>query len=190
MRGHVHQGNRSSWTFETTTKRGTLCAVLCATPCARTRFYLDSDRASCFETSGLYWRCQILPPPSSLPRLPPPSSSYQPNPMLQTIRAVNSMALGFRPLPPPSSLLPSTPKTNPLCAALCAPPMRGTRLSIDLDRAPCFETSPPTRKLCASPYARDTIFNGFRSCTLLRNHYKKRDPMRKPLCAGHDFQWI
>ena len=127
---------------------------------------------------------------SSLPPLPPPSSFYQPNPLLQTMRAVNSMALGFRPLPPPSSLLPSTPKTNPLCAALCAPPMRGTRLSIDLDRAPCLETSPPTRKLCASPYARDTIFNGFRSCTLLRNHYKKRDPMRKPLCAGHDFQWI
>ena len=122
----------------------------------------------------------ILPPPSSLPRLPPPSSFYQPNPMLQIIRAVNSMALGFRPLPPPSSLLPSTPKTNPLCAALCAPPMRGTRLSIDLDRAPCLETSPPTRKLCASPYARDTIFNGFRSCTLLRNHHKKMDPMRKP----------
>ena len=78
-------------------------------PCARTRFYLDSDRASCFETSGLYWRCRILPPPSSLPRLPPPSSFYQPNPMLQTIRAVNSMALGFRPLPPPFSLLSLPP---------------------------------------------------------------------------------
>ena len=78
-------------------------------PCARTRFYLDSDRASCFETSGLYWRCRILPPPSSLPRLPPPSSFYQPNPMLQTMRAVNSMALGFRPLPPPFSLLSLPP---------------------------------------------------------------------------------
>ena len=78
-------------------------------PCARTRFYLDSDRAPCFETSGLYWRCRILPPPSSLPRLPPPSSFYQPNPMLQTIRAVNSMALGFRPLPPPFSLLSLPP---------------------------------------------------------------------------------
>ena len=150
---------------------------------------LENAQKVCkFNASGLCWRCQPLPPPSSLPPLPSPSSFYQPNPLLQTVRVVNSMALGFRPLPPPSSLLPSTPKTNPLCAALCVPPMRGTRLSIYLDRAPCLETSPPTRKLCASPYVRDTMFNGFRSCTLLRNQPQKGTYAQAPLCAGHVHQ--
>ena len=51
--------------------------------------------------------------------------------------------------------------------ALCAPPMRGPRSSMDLDPAPCFEINPKKRNLCASPYARNTIFNGFRSGTLL-----------------------
>ena len=168
-------------------------------PCARTRFYLDSDRASCFETSGLYWRCRILPPPSSLPRLPPPSSFYQPNPMLQTMRAVNSMALGFRPLPPPFSLLSLPPP--PSLLLLPAKPYARPYARCEFDGSGlCWRSRPfvpppsvlppsscplpaplslfylkqaPMRSLCRpmrAPYARDTILIEFRSCTLLRNH--------------------
>ena len=76
----------------------------------------------CYD-SQLCWRFRPLLSPSSL--LPPPSSFYQPNPMRAPMRAINSMTLGYVGAPgpslllPPSSLLP--PKTNPLCAALCAP---------------------------------------------------------------------
>ena len=77
--------------------------------------------------------------------LPPPSSFCQPNPMRDPMRAVNLMALDYVGAPglsfllPPSSLLrpapslrlsPSSILNKPLCAAyaaLCAPPMRGTR---------------------------------------------------------------
>ena len=164
-------------------------------PCARTRFYLDSDRASCFETSGLYWRCRILPLPSSLHRLPPPSSFYQPNPMLQTIRAVNSMALGFRPLPPPFSLLSLPPP--PSLLLLPAKPYARPYARCEFDGSGlCWRSRPfvpppsvlppsscplpaplslfhPMRSLCRpmrAPYARDTILIGFRSCILLRSH--------------------
>ena len=84
------------------------------------------DYARCkFDGSGLCWRFRPLAPPPSLL----PSSSC--------------------PLPPPSSTL-----NKPLCAAyaaLCVPPMRGTRFYLDLDRAPCFETILAHRGLCANP---------------------------------------
>ena len=140
----------------------------------------------------------FLPPPSSLLPAPfslllLPAKPYA-RPYARCKFDGSGLCWRSRPLPPPSSVFPSATQNKPPVRApmraLCAPPMRGTHSSIDLDRAPCFETSPPTRKLCASPYARDTIFYGFRSCTLPRNHYKKRDPMRKPLCAGYDCQWI
>ena len=101
--------------------------------------------------------------------LPPPSSFCQPNPMRDPMRAVNLMALDYVGAPglslllPPSSLLrpapslrlsPSSILNKPLCAAyaaLCVPPMRGTRFYLDLDRAPCFETILAHRGLCANP---------------------------------------
>ena len=61
--------------------------------------------------------------------------------------------------------------------------MRGTRFYLDLDRAPCFETILAHRGLCANPM-RGHVHQGNRSWTLLRNHHKKRYPMRTPLCAG------
>ena len=141
----------------------------------------------------------ILPPPSSLPRLPPPSSFYQPNPMLQTMRAVNSMALGFRPLPPPFSLLSLPPP--PSLLLLPAKPYARPYARCEFDGSGlCWRSRPfvpppsvlppsscplpaplslfylkqaPMRSLCRpmrAPYARDTVLLGFRSCILLRSH--------------------
>ena len=76
----------------------------------------------------------------------------------------------------------SVPFFGPLCAAffaLCVPPMRGTRFYLDLDRASCFETILAHRGLCANPM-RGHVHQGNRSWTLLRNHHKKRYPMRAP----------
>ena len=110
-----------------------------------------------------------LPSPSSPFRRPLPSLSSipQPNPMRDPMRAVRLKALGyvgwrFRPLPPPSSLLrrppPSyllrlraKPYARPLCAPYARPPMRGPRISMGLDRAPCFGIRPQNGALCATP---------------------------------------
>ena len=85
----------------------------------------------------------LLPPPSYV--LPPPFSFYQPNPMRDPMRAINSMTLGYVGAPGPSLLLlPSSflyPKQTPY-ARPYARPMR-------------------------APYARATFINGFRSCTLI-----------------------
>ena len=147
----------------------------------------------------LLCRTLCAPPPSSLPRLPPPFSFYQPNPMLQTMRAVNSMALGFRPLPPPFSLLSLPPP--PSLLLLPAKPYARPYARCEFDGSGlCWRSRPfvpppsvlppsscplpaplslfylkqaPMRSLCRpmrAPYARDTILIGFRSCTLLRNH--------------------
>ena len=120
-------------------------------------------------------------------------------------------------LRPPFYTQNRPPMRGPM-RALCAPPMRGPRSSIDLDRAPCFEINPkngtyaqaPMRGtrfsmdldrapcsgtttkrgiLCVSPYARATIFSGFRSCTLLRSQPQNgtyaQAPMRGPIRAPY-----
>ena len=66
-----------------------------------------------------------LPPPSSL--LPPPSSLLllpakpYARPYARYKFDDSGLCWRSRPLPPPSSVLFSIPKTDPLCAALCAP---------------------------------------------------------------------
>ena len=139
-------------------------------------------------------RSSLIPPSS-----PSPSSFYQLNPMLQTIHAVNSMALGFRPLPPPFSLLSLPPP--PSLLLLPAKPYARPYARCEFDGSGlCWRSRPfvpppsvlppsscplpaplslfhlkqaPMRSLCRpmrAPYARDTVLLGFRSCTLLRNH--------------------
>ena len=65
-------------------------------------------------------------------------------------------------------------------------PMRGPRSSKEIDRAPCFEISPKNGTYAQGPYARNTIFNGFRSCTLLRNQPKEGTYAQGPYAPGLD----
>ena len=51
---------------------------------------------------------------------------------------------------PCSEASPKTvPMRKPLCAVLYAPPMRGTRSLIEINRGPCFETTTKRGTLCA-----------------------------------------
>ena len=211
--------------FETTSKKG----VLCASPYAQTLGGLGAwgpwgpwglgrrrawAKPSLLHPSSFFPHSSLLPAktspyatthsyvgasgPSSF-LLPPPSSFYQPNPVLQTMRAVNLMALGFRPLPPPFSLLSLPPP--PSLLLLPAKPYARPYARCEFDGSGlCWRSRPfvpppsvlppsscplpaplslfylkqaPMRSLCRpmrAPYARDTILIEFRSCTLLRNH--------------------
>ena len=60
--------------------------------------------------------------------------------------------------------------------------MRGTRFSMDLDRAPCFEISPSKGNLCASPM-RGPQFSMDLDRAPCSEVSPKTVPMRKPLCA-------
>ena len=137
--------------FETTSKKG----VLCASPYAQTlgglgawgpwgpwglgrrrawakpsilhptSFFPHSSllpaKTSPYATTHSYVGASgpsSLPPPSSL--LLPPAKPYA-RPYARYKFDDSGLCWRSRPLPPPSSVLPSTPKTDPLCAALCAP---------------------------------------------------------------------
>ena len=115
----------------------------------------------------------LLPAPSSLLFLP--AKPYA-RPYARCKFDGSGLCWRSRPLPPPSSVLPSTTQNKPpMRAPMRGPrssmdldrapcfetssqngtyaqaPMRGTRFSMDLDRAPCFEISPSKGNLCASP---------------------------------------
>ena len=109
----------------------------------------------------------LLPPPSSL--LLPPAKPYA-RPYARYKFDDSGLCWRSRPLPPPSSVFPSTTQNKPPMRgpmrALCAPPMRGTRSSKEIDRGPCFETTTKRGTLCAALCA----------------------PYARPLCAGHVHQ--
>ena len=80
-------------------------------------------------------------------------------------------------------------KPAPQHGSYAQAPLRGTRFSMELDRAPCSEIIKKRGILCVSPYARATIFSGFRSCTLLRSQPQNgtyaQAPMRGPIRAPY-----
>ena len=145
--------------FETTSKKG----VLCASPYAQTLGGLGAwgpwgpwglGRRRAWAKPSLLHPTSFFPPPFYHPKqapyarpyamtlgyvgasgpssLPPPSSLQPSSLLLQPAKPYarpyarykfddSGLCWRSRPLPPPSSVLLSTPKTDPLCAALCAP---------------------------------------------------------------------
>ena len=95
----------------------------------------SQNKPLCYD-SQLCWRFRPLLSPSSF---------HQPTPMRDPMRAINSMTLGYVGAPGPCLLLPPSsflyPKQTPY-ARPYARPMR-------------------------APYARAAFINGFRSCTLI-----------------------